>query len=252
MMIYVVCLPPSFPGDLFGAALVANVDRECSCGTLPAGPHGPLRDTAALIVAGVRSRRGGAPNIQRGAGAAADGDGHRLDRGRGRTGKLLPDRVRPTGDSFADLPDDVTGGTVGQTRMSNLKGFGECFPVRQGFLILSPEDVDHRPSAVRGSRKTAAVVSRTEEGLAPMKMSPTTLSLCAICLTLCMVSAGWGANYTELEADGTATNNSTASAETVPAAAFTTPVPGNVFDPPGYPTASVQARGGPYGTDTVT
>jgi hypothetical protein len=49
---------------------------------------------------------------------------------------------------------------------------------------------------------------------------------------------------TELEVNGTATNNSIATAQFIPASAFTLPVPANVFNPPGFPTATVFGLGG--------
>jgi hypothetical protein len=48
----------------------------------------------------------------------------------------------------------------------------------------------------------------------------------------------------EAELDGTATNNTLDAAELVSASAFTLPVPANVFDPPGYPTATISGRNG--------
>jgi hypothetical protein len=48
----------------------------------------------------------------------------------------------------------------------------------------------------------------------------------------------------EAEVTGTATNNTTAGAQAIPDASFTTPVPPTVFDPPGWPTATVSGKGG--------
>ena len=52
------------------------------------------------------------------------------------------------------------------------------------------------------------------------------------------------APVTELEVGGTATNNTIATAQAIPPSAFTLPVPSNVFNPPGFPTASVRGVGG--------
>jgi hypothetical protein len=48
----------------------------------------------------------------------------------------------------------------------------------------------------------------------------------------------------ELELDGTATNNTKATAQTIPTSAFTLPVPPTAFDPPGFRTAALFGRGG--------
>lgn len=53
-----------------------------------------------------------------------------------------------------------------------------------------------------------------------------------------------GATVTETETDGAAVNNSITTAQSIPNSAFTTPVPGSVFNPPGYSTATVQGSGG--------
>lgn len=52
------------------------------------------------------------------------------------------------------------------------------------------------------------------------------------------------AQVTELEADDTAMNNSVATAQVIPTSAFTLPVPGSVFNPPGFYTASLQGSNG--------
>lgn len=57
-------------------------------------------------------------------------------------------------------------------------------------------------------------------------------------------AAAEAAPVIELEADGTASNNSLAAAQTIPTSAFTLPVPATVFDPPGFRTASLFGRGG--------
>jgi hypothetical protein len=49
---------------------------------------------------------------------------------------------------------------------------------------------------------------------------------------------------TETEADGTAVNNSVATAQAIPTSAFTLPVPGTVFNPPGFSTATIQGSNG--------
>ena len=53
-----------------------------------------------------------------------------------------------------------------------------------------------------------------------------------------------GAMVTEIEANGAGVNNSIVAAQSIPNSAFTTPVPGSVFNPPGYSTATVQGSGG--------
>ena len=57
-------------------------------------------------------------------------------------------------------------------------------------------------------------------------------------------AAAEAAGVNELEADGTASNNSLATAEAIPPSAFTLPVPATVFDPPGFRTASLIGFGG--------
>ena len=52
------------------------------------------------------------------------------------------------------------------------------------------------------------------------------------------------APVSELELDGTASNNSQATAQLIPTSAFTLPVPETVFDPPGFRTAALFGRGG--------
>lgn len=48
----------------------------------------------------------------------------------------------------------------------------------------------------------------------------------------------------EAEADGTAVNNTLGTAQAIPSSAFTTPVPATVFNPPGFPTATITGAGG--------
>jgi putative ABC transport system substrate-binding protein len=57
-------------------------------------------------------------------------------------------------------------------------------------------------------------------------------------------TAAEAAPVIEFELDGTASNNSFATAQTIPSSAFTLPVPPTVFDPPGDPTAALFGRGG--------
>jgi hypothetical protein len=54
------------------------------------------------------------------------------------------------------------------------------------------------------------------------------------------------APVSEFELDGTASNNSPATAQLIPTSAFTLPVPETVFDPPGFRTATLTGiAGGP-------
>jgi len=48
----------------------------------------------------------------------------------------------------------------------------------------------------------------------------------------------------EAEAIGAATNNTLGSAQAIPGAAFTLPPPPGVFNPPGFPTATIMGHGG--------
>jgi hypothetical protein len=57
-------------------------------------------------------------------------------------------------------------------------------------------------------------------------------------------TAAEAAPVIEFELDGTASNNSFATAQTIPSSAFTLPVPPTVFDPPGDPTAALTGFGG--------
>jgi hypothetical protein len=63
-------------------------------------------------------------------------------------------------------------------------------------------------------------------------------------LVLGCATAAEAAPVIEFELDGTASNNSFATAQTIPSSAFTLPVPPTVFDPPGDPTAALFGRGG--------
>jgi hypothetical protein len=69
-------------------------------------------------------------------------------------------------------------------------------------------------------------------------------TLIASVLVLGCAVAAEAAPVSELELDGTATNNSLATAQTIPTSAFTLPVPPTVFDPPGLPTAALTGFGG--------
>ena len=72
-------------------------------------------------------------------------------------------------------------------------------------------------------------------------------------LMLCLVlQLGWvgtaaAASVGELELDGTSSNNSQATAQAIPRNAFTLPVPDTVFNPPGFPTATIGGKGGGLG-----
>lgn len=65
-------------------------------------------------------------------------------------------------------------------------------------------------------------------------------------LVLVMLSmpAAFGSVILETEIDGLSANNSLATAQMIPSAAFTLPVPPNAFNPPAFPTAVVNGRGG--------
>jgi hypothetical protein len=58
-------------------------------------------------------------------------------------------------------------------------------------------------------------------------------------LALGIATAAGAAPITEVEFNGTI-----AAAQVIPASAFTTPVPGTVFNPPGFPTATISGLGG--------
>jgi hypothetical protein len=63
-------------------------------------------------------------------------------------------------------------------------------------------------------------------------------------LMLGCATAAEAAPVIEFELDGTASNNSQATAQLIPPNAFTLPVPATVFDPPGFRTAALFGRGG--------
>lgn len=54
---------------------------------------------------------------------------------------------------------------------------------------------------------------------------------------------------TEVEADNTSVNNTLATAQAVATSSFTLPVPADVFDPPGYATATIEGFGGQNDVD---
>jgi hypothetical protein len=56
----------------------------------------------------------------------------------------------------------------------------------------------------------------------------------ALAVVLGCAIAAEAAPVIELEANGTASNNSQATAQAIPPSAFTLPVPPTVFDPPGF------------------
>lgn len=68
----------------------------------------------------------------------------------------------------------------------------------------------------------------------------TKLSFCS--LIICM--AAIAAPVVEVEANGTAVNNNVATAQMLSASAFTLPVPGSVFNPPGFFTATITGGNG--------
>jgi len=62
-------------------------------------------------------------------------------------------------------------------------------------------------------------------------------------------SPALAAPVVEAEADGTAVNNTLGTAQAIPSSAFTTPVPATVFNPPGFPTATISGAGGETDVD---
>jgi hypothetical protein len=62
-------------------------------------------------------------------------------------------------------------------------------------------------------------------------------------------SPALAAPVVEAEADGTAVNNTLGTAQAIPSSAFTTPVPATVFNPPGFPTATISGAGGSADVD---
>ena len=67
---------------------------------------------------------------------------------------------------------------------------------------------------------------------------------CLVLVSMASAPSAMAAIILELEANGTAVNNTLATAHGVPDAAFTLPVPPTVFNPPGYPTATITGFGG--------
>jgi hypothetical protein len=65
----------------------------------------------------------------------------------------------------------------------------------------------------------------------------------SLTFVLAISGAVQGAIHNELEVGGT-TNNTVATAEAIPNATFTLPVPATVFDPPGWATATILGTGG--------
>lgn len=80
------------------------------------------------------------------------------------------------------------------------------------------------------------------------RLSWCSVLICAVTLLLIPATAR-AAIILEAELDGTAVNNNIGSAQLIPGAAFTQPVPSTVFDPPGYPTATVLGAGGDNDVD---
>ena len=67
---------------------------------------------------------------------------------------------------------------------------------------------------------------------------------CVVILAILVVAGGSSAaTILELETNGTAVNNSLGTAQAIPFGAFTTPVPATVFNPPGFPTATINGAG---------
>jgi MYXO-CTERM domain-containing protein len=68
--------------------------------------------------------------------------------------------------------------------------------------------------------------------------------LALVALTVAVGAPALAAPVVESEIDGTATNNTRATAQAIPSSAFTTPVPATVYDPPGFPSATISGAGG--------
>jgi hypothetical protein len=62
-------------------------------------------------------------------------------------------------------------------------------------------------------------------------------------------SSAFGAIINETETNGTATNNTLATAQAIAPSAFTLPVGSTVFNPPGYATATIQGQNGSNDVD---
>ncbi len=72
----------------------------------------------------------------------------------------------------------------------------------------------------------------------------TLAGLAVVALAVAVGTPALAAPVVEFEIDGTATNNTRATAQAIPSSAFTTPVPATVFAPPGFPTATISGAGG--------
>jgi hypothetical protein len=89
--------------------------------------------------------------------------------------------------------------------------------------------------------------ARTNTG-GHMASTPLLALAAGLLLLLGAVGATHALPVAEVESDGTAVNNTIGTAQAIPSAAFTTPVPPTVFDPPGFPTATIT---GFAGTDNI-
>ncbi|WP_435015982.1 PPC domain-containing protein [Tundrisphaera sp. TA3] len=70
------------------------------------------------------------------------------------------------------------------------------------------------------------------------------VALSGLALPLVLSLPARAAFVVENEANGASTNNTLATAQAISADAFTLPTPANVFNPPGYATATITGRGG--------
>ena len=70
------------------------------------------------------------------------------------------------------------------------------------------------------------------------------LELPVLALLIAAAIPVFAAPIVETEINGTVANNTTATAQPIPSGRFTTPMPSTVFNPPGYPTASISGAGG--------
>ena len=74
-------------------------------------------------------------------------------------------------------------------------------------------------------------------------MRPYRISAVAILATLIISGSSSASTILELEANGTAVNNAIPTAQAIPFSTFTTPAPATVFNPPGFPTATINGAG---------